>query len=671
MSNTLTLTLFWLAVLVAGIFLFYRFVTAGSRLRTWREEFKNLKWALYLVVFAFIVLIFVDWGSGKLSGRLPGNQVIGVGKESISLRKFQLTYRNMVDQYRSLFKEQFDAEMIKKINLPQLVANQLINRELLAIEAEKAGFHVSKEDIRQEILSKDIFKDEQGNFIGAERYQQLLKANQLTVAEFEEDMRKDILIRRFRRFLESTFEIPEGVVVEEYKKRNWQGKTDYLLIPDSTFFSQVQVTDEEAEAYYQQHQKEYEHPEKRKVSYLLADVNRLGTTLLISDKELKDYYDTHQEDFPQEEQIRARHILIKVQPEKRTEAEALAFIQKIRQEIEKGKPFEEAAKAYSEDPGSKDRGGDLGYFGRGRMVKPFEEVAFSLEKGVLSEPVKTSYGYHLIQVLDHKPAGIKPFEEVKFIIRNKIVRKRAEKVAEEKIQQTYQALKDKEKVTAEDLRNIADEDPDLSYNISDWFSRDDTVPGIGKEEAFMSTVFSMETGTLSVPLKIPRGWICLRLEGILPKGLSPFEEVKGEIVKIIKEERAHKKAQEQILLRLQEIQSLKDLAKTWNLQVKEDQTIRYLSLIPGVGSLRHVHEALFSAPLKQITDPIETPKGWILFYVKEKPSWDEEAYQKAKESLVKTLRTQKVEAYLKGLLNYARKKTRIVVNQAFLDSLIS
>ena len=293
-------------------------------------------------------------------------------------------------------------------------------------------------------------------------------ANQTTPSAFETDIRNNILVQRYQALLGEAMVIPEDEIRAEYMKQNLSITTDYLFVEDKSFESEIFPSEEDIQTYYEKNMDEFQHPERRKVTYLLADIIKIKPTIDVSDTDIKEYYDSHLEEYKQEEQVKARHVLIKT--EDRTDEEALKLAKKVKKELEGGLSFDIAAGQYSEDPGSKDKGGDLGFFGRGRMVPAFEDAAFTQPINALSEPVKTNFGYHIIQVLERKTEGYNPLEQVRSLIRDKVARVRAEGKAETVAQDVYADLINRDSVSDDDLRNLADSNPDVTYNLTDPFS---------------------------------------------------------------------------------------------------------------------------------------------------------------------------------------------------------
>ncbi|HRC86144.1 MAG TPA: SurA N-terminal domain-containing protein, partial [Thermoanaerobaculia bacterium] len=405
-----------------------------------RDNFRHLKWTLWLVVAAFLIGLWILPDScSRLSAR--DGAVAHVGSDSVSLEEFQRIYRNLVESARASFGERLTPELEKQLGLPRQALQQLINHKMLAQEARRMGLSVSDEELRRAILAIPAFKDESGAFIGEQAYQATLRRAQFpSITAFENSMREDLLVAKLRSALAANVFVSDQQVEERYRHQVERAKIRYVELPAANFASEITVADAELAPYFETHKEEYRRPEQRLVSYLLVDQNKLRASLEVPDSDLTAYYGAHKDEFTQQEQVRARHILLKVD-DNRTDAAAQQQMAALRKRIEGGEDFAAVAKEASEDPGSKDRGGDLGFFGRGQMVPEFEQAAFGGQPGKLIGPVKTSFGYHLIEVLGRREGGLRPFEEVKNLIRARVQSDRAQGDAERKANELAAKIK--------------------------------------------------------------------------------------------------------------------------------------------------------------------------------------------------------------------------------------
>lgn len=628
-----------------------------TTLKYMRQEFKKLKWALYAVIFVFVALIFVQWGMGTDTAKKRGDYVAYVENERITY----FDYIKALDRQREFLKQHnFSEETIK--NLGEMVINSLIEKKLLKNQAKLLGFEISKEELKNEILKIPAFKREDGSFVGFEVYKNILAANQYTPRQFEEDLKEDILNNRYRKFISEILYIPEEEVIEEFKKRNLTLTADFIFYPFSNMEPYVQVEESEIKAYYEKIKDQFWQPEKRKISYLFIDFQKLKQRLSASEEEIRDYYDNNLGEFEKGEEVHARHILIKT--EERGEEKAKEIAYEVLKKLKEGEDFSKLALEYSEDPGTKNKGGDLGYFGRGRMVHEFEEAAFSLEIGEFSEPIKTIFGYHIIQVLDKKEAGIRTLEEVKLEISSKVIQDKAETEALNKAKILYKRLNEEAPKKVEDLQKYTKEDPNVTLNTTNYFGLNDFIQGLGRFQELNNAVFALKLNGFSPPIKTSRGYVIAFLEDIKEQGLMPLSDVKGEVEKSLRKEKAKKLSEN----KLKEMEKLdfEEIAKKLNIIPSRDQTIRYLSPIPNLGNKRSLHEELFSYTAGSKTKALEGQNGWAIFYIKTKKEFSLEEFEKSRDEIINFLRQNISIQYVDILKEKAKQEVEILINPNYL-----
>lgn len=632
----------------------------ATPLKYMRQEFKKLKWALYAVIFVFVALIFVQWGMGTDSERQRGDYVAFVDNEKITYKDFMRAYENQREMLRQLYKDKFSEEMLK--GLDEMVLNSLIDDKLMKKQALMSGLEISSEELKNEILKIQVFKKEDGSFVGYETYKNILAANQYTPKQFEENLKDDILNNRYRKLLTESIYISEDELIEEYNKRFLNLTADYIYYPYSNLESQVQISENELKSYYEKIKEQFYQPEKRKISYLLVDYIKIRGNLKVSEEEIKSYYDNNLNEFERQEEVRARHILIKT--DDKTEEKANEQINQIYEKLKNGEDFAKIASQFSQDPGTKDKGGDLGYFGRGMMVPEFEDVAFSQEIGSISEPFKTSFGFHILQVLDKRQGGTKPFEEVRAEISAKIMQEKAEIESLNKSKTIYRKILGENPKKAEDFQKYTENDPTVTFNTANHFALNEFIQGLGRVPELNNAVFALKKGGVSPPIKTNRGYVIAFLEDIKEQGITPFEDVKAQVEKKLKEEKAKKLAEDKINSLKDE--DLEEIAKILNLAILRDQNIRYLSPIPSLGNKKALFNALFSYSEGQQTAPIEAQGGWAIFKIKTKQEFNKEDFEAKKEELRKSLRQNLSIQYIDILKEKAKNERSIMINPNFL-----
>jgi peptidyl-prolyl cis-trans isomerase D len=376
-----------------------------------RRQHSKLKWLLLVIVVIFVwtyIPSFTGMGSGVAS-----SDVASVGSEAVSAKEFQVAYRNNIQRMGS----QVSPEMLRAFGFDKQVLDYLISQKVIAVEAKRLGLQVSDREVQDKVLAYPVFVDS-GGFIGRARYQALLEQNNMTIPEFEDSIRSQLLSEKLMSFLTAGITITNQEAETEYRKKNEKARVDYFVIDPVKLESKVTVTDQDQKDYYEKNKARYQMPEARKVKYIFVDAVKYHKLATATDKELQDYFDQHQEDYRLKETVGAQHILFKTEGKKPEEVEAIRTkALSVLERAKKGEDFAALAKMYSEDS-SAAQGGNLGEFPRGQMVPEFEKAAFSLGVGAISDLVQTQYGFHIIKVNKKQEARLRPFSEMKEAIRS-------------------------------------------------------------------------------------------------------------------------------------------------------------------------------------------------------------------------------------------------------------
>ena len=401
-------------------------------LHLFRSKKNSLKWILWVVIMALgagMVLLFVDPPSGP-SGAF-GQDLATVCERTISIAEFQRNYRQMLQQYEEQFNlSKQDPNLLKQLRLGEQALNQLISDYAVSCEAERLGLSATDQEISRKIVTYPVFQDAaSGQFIGVERYQQILQANNLTTSEFEDGIRRQILHGKLVHLLTDGIEPGPEAVKREYADRNLESKVRYVFF-DKDDVRDEDIEQEELREFFEANSSQYTIPEQRKIKYLSVplDADRVEVSPAMLEARMSE--------IPESLQIRASHILFRVPPEGDfTEARRKA--RRVLAEIRKGADFAEMARLHSEDE-SAAAGGDLEFFGSGQMVPEFEKAAFALAEGGVSDPVKTPFGIHLIKATS-VPASVE--ESQRQVAEFQLRREEMEKAAEGRARSLLAELK--------------------------------------------------------------------------------------------------------------------------------------------------------------------------------------------------------------------------------------
>ena len=622
-----------------------------------------LKWSLGIVVLAFIIFYIPDFLRGSGADAASGETIARVEGQDITANEFRRTYQAQLQAYRSAYGGQMSEQLLKQLGVEQQILQQMVDERAQLADARRLGVSVSDAEVRERILSIPAFQ-ENGAFIGDQRYQQLLRMQRppMTAAEFEDNVRRQLTVQKLRSSVTDWMSVTDKDLEQEYRRRNDKVKLAVVSLTADSFRTQVTVSDGDIAGYFADHKDEFKIPEKRKIRYLLIDIDALRAKVVVPPSEIERTYNNNLEQYSTPEQVRASHILLKT--EGKDDAAVKAKAEAILKQARAGADFAELAKKYSEDEASQKNGGDLDYFGRGRMVAEFDQAAFALEPGKISDLVKTQYGYHIIKVVDKKAATTRPLADVRQQIQDQLAYERAQAQASD----LAQAL-EKEITKPSDLDRVAKE-KGLTVQESGFFARDEPILGLGQSPEAASRAFEMKQGDVAGPLRASRGFIfetmVAKQDPYVPKLDEVKERVREEVIKRKARDLSQQRAAE-IALKLKNAPDFEKAAKASGLEAKTTELIARDSPIPDLGVAKAVEDAAFKLPVGGVSGPIATDNGTAIVKVLDKQEVTAADVANAKDRFREEVLTDWRNRFFGAYMVKAKQKMKIEVNRESLQ----
>src|SRR5215469_9054622 len=416
------------------------------------------------------------------------------------------------------------------------ILNQLVYTKEIEYEASRLGIKVTNEEIADRVKQYLPTAFNGDSPVGMDQYTaQVQQRFQMSVPVFENLVREGLLEEKFRRLVTDGVSVGPGELQEQFVYQNQKVKLDYAFIKPEDLESKISVDDAEIKSYYEKNKSSYSVPEKRVVEYGLVDLAKLRSTLQISDDELKIKYQQDIQQYQVPNRVHAEHILFMTVGKPDAEVDEIKKkAEDVLKQAKKGAKFDELAKKYSEDPGSKDKGGDLGWLVQGQTVPEFEKAAFSLQPGQVSDLVKTQYGFHIIKVLEKETPHTKPLEEVKLPLLTQL---RLNKVQEEENKVSDQidaAIRKSNKTPLADLAK--------QYHLEVAQTRpvalSDPLLELGNSNELKERIFQLREGEVSQPIRTDRGYVVLSLKQVLPAHQGTLEEVRDKVIAQLKQEKS-------------------------------------------------------------------------------------------------------------------------------------
>lgn len=639
-----------------------------------RDNLRHLKFILWGVVLVFVLLVFVDWGAGRAGGGGGGSAAVRVGNRTVSESEFLDEMRRLDQRFSQIYGEQW-SQIRGQVDLARQTANFFIDRELQISEAKRVGLTITREELQEAVLQDPSFRDQSGEFVGAQTYKRILRAYyRMTPEAYEQRLTEDLLIGKLNALAERNVWVSDAEVDREFRRQREVANFDVIQLRYEPFLVEVEIGEDETRSAFDATADDYRRDEQRTIRYLLVEQSRLRRTLPVDDAELRAYYDQHVDEFLEGEQASARHILIRVAPDatdlQRGEAELRA--NGVAAMALSGGDFAAIAAEHSEDPGSKDNGGDLGWFGRGQMVAEFENAVFASKPGEIIGPIKSQFGFHIIKIEGFRPTHQRPFEEVEEQIRFRLLEDRAVSEAEARAGVLARRLQSESPDTPEQWQTIADEDEAVVLNQSPPFSAGDAIAGASDGPELAADAFAASVGDIEGPVAVPRGWIVWQLAEIRPEGIPAFEEVRTEVEQKLRRERAVELAAgqgQQIADRWRGSEDGSALAAEFGSTVTEARDHRRGQVVGTLGVMPDLDTAVFVASEGEVLGPIEAGIGGgvVVAKVESLSLVDPAELAQSRDDLRARLMAERAGQLLRSILNEKRRDTVVTVNEELLQ----
>lgn len=638
-------------------------------LKVFRDNLKSLKWVLWAVIAVFILFIFLDFGSTTAPGGTgPVETAARVGKHEISYAEFERSYRAREDFFRQTYGDQFDREAIRRLGLPLQVLNELIDQRLLWEEAKALGLEVTDTEVREAVLEMPVFQRD-GRFVGWDEFEGTLRANRYTPDQFWDLVRSDLVTTKVRTVFAQNVYVSEQEVEEDVREQTETATIRFVQLGADAFTAGIEPDEGQIESWFAEHREDFELPERRAADYLLVSPQALRASLSVSDEEIADHYNSNIAEFTSTEQVGARHILLRTSAE-RDVAAARSELEELRERIEAGEDFAALAAEFSDDPGSRERGGDLGFFGRGQMVKPFEEAAFGATPGSLVGPVETGFGVHLIEVTGRRPGGQRPLAEARAEIEARLLGERANQLAESTARELTARLRREGGLEAMD--SVATEVEGVTRTSTELFAREDSLPGIGRSTPFHAAAFELDPGAVSDPVRVGGGWAVLAVTAVEEPRLPELSEVRDAAVEAWKSDRALQLAEQRLAEAADELgggTSFEDVAESLGLEIQQTAAFNSRQPVGPLGRAPELAKAALALDAGEVGGPVRQGTSAILFEVTARSRYSPEDLTTRGDASREQLRQTKVEALLSAVLAKRREQTKVTYDTALLESL--
>ncbi len=618
---------------------------------------------LMLVAISMVITLIPGFNAG---GPQQDQVVAEIGKEAVTSRDVQQRIQ-MVSRGRNLPRE------MMPMFVPQLI-DSLITEHAMIYEAQRLGFKVTPDDLARGLrtLVPQLFQG--GQFVGKDTYAALLAQQNLTIPEFEANVRNEMLVSKLQDMVAQGVVVTPAEIQSEFQRRNEKVKLSYVEIAPAKYRAEVNVTPDEVRRLYESQKAQYRMPEKRAFDLLVVSEDKVAQSITVPEADLRKQYDANKDQFRMPERVHVRHILLKTTDKPKGEVEKIkAKAEDLLKQVKGGGDFTALAKKNSEDPGSAAQGGDLGWIVRGQTVPNFESAAFSLKPKEISGIITTEYGFHIIQVLEKEDARVKPFEEVKDQL-----------ASERKKQQVYDTMQR----VADQSRDQLVKNPAAAQQIAQQLGvtfthvekagAGDPVPEFGVNPDFEATVAALPKAGVTPVMQAPGNKLAVAVvTDVFPARQSELSEVENQIrgelmsqkLASVLTQKANEAAQ-----KAKELNGdLKKLAQSMGLEVKTTQEFGHNGAADGIGPAMMVYQA-FEQPVGSTFGPVTVQEKRFICKVEGKTPADMSKLPEQRQGLVSEIKAAKarerMELFQDSLRTALIRSGKIKIHQQVINRIL-
>jgi peptidyl-prolyl cis-trans isomerase D len=646
--------------------LFQEYTPPMTMLDRMRRHRNWLKWSLALVCLAFVIFYIPDFLEDTGAGAAPGEVIADVDGREITAGEFRRVYQNRLQSYRAAYGATMNEQLLKQLGIDQQILQQMVDEQASVAEAQRLGLRVSDEEVRERLVRIPSFQ-ENGQFIGEQRYRQLLRMQRppLSPAEFEDNLRRGLLTDKLRGALTDWITVSDTEIEREHRRRNEKVKVELVALQADKFRGDVAATDQEVSAHYQANKNSYKAPEKRKIRFVLVDTQALRMKTQVPAQDVERYYNENIQQYSTPEQIRASHVLLKT--EGKQEADVRKQAEDVLAKARGGADFAQLATKLSEDEVSAKQGGDLDYFGRGRMVREFEEAAFALQPGQISDIVKTQYGFHIIKLTDRKAGATRSLDEVRQQILEQLKWERAQAQSAD-----VAAAIESEVRKPADLDTAA-KTRGLRVQETGFFAREEPIAGVGPAPEVASTAFELELNSVSGAVRAPQGFVVLAVTQKQDPYVPQLQEVRDRVREDVVKKKALDVARQKAASVAATLKSAADFAaaaKAAGLEPRTSELVARGAALPDVGISPAVEQAAFTLPAGAVSDPISAGNAVAIVKVIQReppPAFD----AAAKDSLRSDLLNDRRSRFFASYMTKAKERMKIRINRETLKKVVA
>jgi peptidyl-prolyl cis-trans isomerase D len=617
---------------------------------------------LTLVALSMVTYLIPNYSLGTTPTENPVLAEIG-GKKITALEAQQL--------FQKTTQGRIPPDLVE-VYLPQFV-EQMVSQRAALYEADRLGITATDDEALANIVANFPQFFPNGSLANKEQFETALTQQGLTLQDVVDEARDQVIMHKMQAAVLGSVVVTPKDIEDEFRRKYEKLKIQYIAFPAAKFRDQAKPSDEEVRAFYEKNKASFAQPAKMAYQVIVLDQDKVAAGINVTDEQLRAAYSNALDNFRMPERVHARHILLKTDGKSDADKKALkAKAEDLVKQLKNGADFAELAKKYSED-GSKDQGGDLGWFTHGQMVAEFDNAAFALKPKEISGVVTSQFGYHIIQTLEKEPAKLKPFEEVKDELAKEV---------------RAQAVTEKMQTLGDQMHADLVKSPKSAADVAKKYGADlivmpsaaagDAIPGLGANPEIDSALAAMKPDEVSSEIVLPNNReAVVILNSRTPGRPSEFSEVQAQIRDKLTNEKAATLAAErskQAAERLSKGEEIAQGAKSMQLEVTTSSTFGRADSVDGLGPAASIEDA-FNKPVGGVVGPTPIQGRNIVAKITEKSDADMAALPVEHDSILAQLKQKKAQdrnaLLMDGILAKLTSEGKVTVNQKEIQNMLA
>lgn len=636
------------------------------------DLFRSRDKAVRALLTAMLVIVALSMVTYLIPQTSTGTETVDNGSVIATVGKDKITSQEVSRQIRSMVQNRQMPSELLSIYVPQMI-QQYINERAMQYEAARLGIKVSDAEVDNAIIDTVPAQFIKDGKVDGTILAQVLAQQGMTLSDLRTSVSRQLMLTKLESIVAQGVVVSQKDVEDEYHKKNDKVVVQYAMFPPARYLAEAEPSDAELKTYYDANKSSFKIPEKRSVAVILLDPDKIAAGVHPTDDDLHKAYAANQDHFRTPERVNVRHILVK--SDANNDAQAKAKAEGLLKQLQGGADFAKIAKENSDDPGSKEKGGELDWIVKGQTVPEFEKAAFSLKPNEISSLVKTTYGYHILQVHQHEQAQLQPFETVKLQLITDLQKQMANAQLEAMADKAVQELK-KDPTKAEAVAQLVGG----QYFKGDNLQTGDPVPGVGVSKEFDNAIDSLRQGQVTPgPVGLQGGKVAVAVVTAYSAAHeASFDEARGEVRTKVAEEKLNSILTAKAGEFLEKVKAaggdIEKVGKEMKLEVKTSGEVDRNGAIEGLGSASSLPEAFQTKP-GTLLAPAHVTGGVAVVklvskHVAELSDLKPETVNSMRDEIRQQRQRDRAQLFVQGLRQKLEKDGTVKINQKQVDAIV-